>query len=638
MANYANIIADIQAAITTNDNEEITGEVLREVLLNMLQSLGVGFQYAGVASPSTNPGTPDQRVFYLATPGDYSYFGPVSVPDGQLGVFRYDGAWRAEMIDIGVTQLRTDVYGVQAVNINVHAITSCGGYIDETGKWASNQTYYGGLVDVTPYRGRRVTIVPVQGGGGSCAFVTAGFSAGQNVAFATGWTAYDQLTETKTYIVPDDAVYLYVYLYSAGTSYRPQSITILAEDSLLQDVADLQQDVEEINEELEIARKVRDDVDVNAIQSCGSYITANGTWGDTATTNYYGGLVPVTAFRGCPYEIVSGGGGSFAFVTAGVSLGNAVSFATGWSGYETLPSGTTKSGTVPDDAVYLYVYLYSNGTSYRPQRISFYIPVEQALADIEAQIERAGTNDFLSLFHWNIGHFSNGVSPNSAITASDYLQKVDAFRAILSKDRPSLYGIVEYSAIFGKNTNNVNVNTKDELFNFMETQFESSQLHYACYALFGAPNVPLYNVQINDFDCLVGETITHTTLAEAQDFRYISADLYAFGVSIKLVVTHLAFDLNRPGYLTGLQIAELIQKYNGYQYVVMLGDWNVTSFDEYTPFVNAGYTLVNDGSFLTYGGKALDNICVKGLTAYDAKMITTNLSDHNALLCKVIKQ
>ena len=293
---------------------------------------------------------------------------------------------------------------------------------------------------------------------------------------------------------------------------------------------------------------------------------------------------------------------------------------------------------MPDDAVYLYVYLYSDGTSYSPQRISFYVPIEQALAELEQQIERAGTNDYLSLFEWNIGHFSNGVSPNSAITASDYLQKVDAFRAILSKDRPSLYGIVEYSAIFGKNTNNVNVNTKDELFNFMVTEFESSQLHYACYALFGAPNVPLYNVQINDFDCLVGETITHSSAIEAQDYRYISADLYAFGVSIKLVVTHLAFDANRPGYLTGLQIAELIQKYAGYQYVVMLGDWNVSSFDEFTAFVNAGYTLANDGSFLTYPGKALDNICVKGLAVYDAKMITTNLSDHNALLCKVIKQ
>ena len=70
----------------------------------------------------------------------------------------------------------------------------------------------------------------------------------------------------------------------------------------------------------------------------------------------------------------------------------------------------------------------------------------------------------------------------------------------------------------------------------------------------------------------------------------------------------------------------------------MLGDWNVSSFDEFTAFVNAGYTLANDGSFLTYPGKALDNICVKGLAVYDAKMITTNLSDHNALLCKVIKQ
>ncbi len=71
MANFATLKAAIAAAIKQNGNNEITGNLLQQQLLAMVDSLGVaGFQFKGVATPETNPGTPDQNVFYLAaTPG-----------------------------------------------------------------------------------------------------------------------------------------------------------------------------------------------------------------------------------------------------------------------------------------------------------------------------------------------------------------------------------------------------------------------------------------------------------------------------------------------------------------------------------------------------------------------------------------
>ena len=112
-------------------------------------------------------------------------------------------------------------------------------------------------------------------------------------------------------------------------------------------------------------------IDVSAITSCGSFIGSDGKWSTTAVNKYYGGLVDVTAYRGKNYKIVSSGGGSYAFVKSGVSLGNNVDFATGWSAYEAMPGdGTEYTGVVPVDAVYLYVYLNSNGTSYRPRSIT----------------------------------------------------------------------------------------------------------------------------------------------------------------------------------------------------------------------------------------------------------------------------
>lgn len=97
MANYATLKAAIAAAINQNGNNEITGNLLQQQLLAMVNSLGAGYQFAGVATPSTDPGTPDQNVFYIANiVGEYSNFNSISV-DG-LCVLKYNGTWTKERI------------------------------------------------------------------------------------------------------------------------------------------------------------------------------------------------------------------------------------------------------------------------------------------------------------------------------------------------------------------------------------------------------------------------------------------------------------------------------------------------------------------------------------------------------------
>lgn len=94
MANYATLKAAIAAAIRENGNNEITGNLLQQQLLAMVNSLGVGYQYIGTATPVTNPGTPDQNVFYLAsTAGTYTNFGGLVLADGEIAILKYNGAW-----------------------------------------------------------------------------------------------------------------------------------------------------------------------------------------------------------------------------------------------------------------------------------------------------------------------------------------------------------------------------------------------------------------------------------------------------------------------------------------------------------------------------------------------------------------
>ena len=67
MANWQILKAAIADVIKTNGNQEITGQVLQNVLNNIVSNLGANATFANIATPSTNPGTPDGPVFYLAT-------------------------------------------------------------------------------------------------------------------------------------------------------------------------------------------------------------------------------------------------------------------------------------------------------------------------------------------------------------------------------------------------------------------------------------------------------------------------------------------------------------------------------------------------------------------------------------------
>lgn len=100
MANYATLKAAIADVIKTNGNEEITGEILQNALVAMINSLGAGYQFAGVAIPATTPGTPDNNVVYIAGAGTYPNFGATVVPKGSIGIFSYNGSWTYDTIDI----------------------------------------------------------------------------------------------------------------------------------------------------------------------------------------------------------------------------------------------------------------------------------------------------------------------------------------------------------------------------------------------------------------------------------------------------------------------------------------------------------------------------------------------------------
>ena len=88
MANWSDLKAAIANVVKTNGNQEITGRLLQNVLNSIVSSVGENSTFAGIATPSTNPGTPDGPVFYLATQaGTYNNFDRI-VNNGECLIFK----------------------------------------------------------------------------------------------------------------------------------------------------------------------------------------------------------------------------------------------------------------------------------------------------------------------------------------------------------------------------------------------------------------------------------------------------------------------------------------------------------------------------------------------------------------------
>lgn len=95
MGNYEQLKQAIADVVKSNGNQEITGQILQNALLTIISTVGSGATFAGIATPTTNPGTPDQNVFYIASEdGIYSNFGNV-VLENEVAIFTNgNGIWQ----------------------------------------------------------------------------------------------------------------------------------------------------------------------------------------------------------------------------------------------------------------------------------------------------------------------------------------------------------------------------------------------------------------------------------------------------------------------------------------------------------------------------------------------------------------
>lgn len=116
MANYKELKAAVSKVVKQNGNNEITGQLLQNTLLSIISNVGANATYIGVATPTTNPGTPDGNVFYIsATPGKYVNFGGLVLERGKAYTIKNDAnnVWSAVAISIPSTDAIIDLNNVK---------------------------------------------------------------------------------------------------------------------------------------------------------------------------------------------------------------------------------------------------------------------------------------------------------------------------------------------------------------------------------------------------------------------------------------------------------------------------------------------------------------------------------------------
>lgn len=125
MANYQTLKSAIQDVVKTNGNNEITGALLQQSLFAIINSLGSGYQFVGVATPAINPGTPDQKVFYIAnSKGTYTNFGGISITENEVVILYYDTDWHKLLTGIAsqekLSELEQEVNGDELSEEGTH--------------------------------------------------------------------------------------------------------------------------------------------------------------------------------------------------------------------------------------------------------------------------------------------------------------------------------------------------------------------------------------------------------------------------------------------------------------------------------------------------------------------------------------
>ena len=115
--------------------------------------VNAGYVFAGVATPSTNPGTPEAKVFYIAKgKGTYANFGGLEVTEDEVVILYYDSSWHKLLTGIAsnqkLSELETDTNRLKPLSVFVQPTHNFGIFNEQSINTSSRLNYNGAVATV----------------------------------------------------------------------------------------------------------------------------------------------------------------------------------------------------------------------------------------------------------------------------------------------------------------------------------------------------------------------------------------------------------------------------------------------------------------------------------------------------------
>jgi endonuclease/exonuclease/phosphatase family metal-dependent hydrolase len=220
--------------------------------------------------------------------------------------------------------------------------------------------------------------------------------------------------------------------------------------------------------------------------------------------------------------------------------------------------------TIPLNAVYIrlsnrsayefIVQLYANGT------------VDIAESG-ETSIEK---DEYLKFVTWNVGIFSDGTNRPTTAQAPEQIAK---FKRAIGKMDADIINTQEYAYY-------VDDGAEYPSANLMDFKYGGKFGGNGTYAF---SKVPTAN----------SETIVFNSGSNRPCYAY---EVEINGKTVTIINTHLSIELDSSVHRDA-DIQQLITYMNNKEYVILTGDFNISSDAELNAFKTAGYTLCNGGDF-----------------------------------------
>lgn len=229
------------------------------------------------------------------------------------------------------------------------------------------------------------------------------------------------------------------------------------------------------------------------------------------------------------------------------------------------------------------------------------------------------SSDTITVAHWNIGNFALGKSSNTTINSTNASNMANNYHAFLDSLNLDIIGICEFDPTFSKNGDKA----KETVFNNFQYYYIGKKYSYNCNAVFS--KIQLYNNQESFF-------------SNSVQTRYFSkSTINIKGNDVLFIETHLDWNQGSNGAnCRKRQINELVNTFKDYPFIIICADFNTSTIEEFKPFIDAGFIMINGGDRGTLNThpasnptSPIDNIILKGFEVINVSVIgDAKLSDH----------